>query len=166
MPKWMGYNCSPTYWQWKEPLLPISRSFHWKNEHSYLTYDITDGRLSRKLGISSAYLWSAQHDKTLEHNILHENTDITMLFITPEWPFSSNKIELVTQLVQSSIDCSWLSSYHIWMADILRTIQKSWNNEARIFKPTIYAVDSYSYTRNNVEATGNVYKSIHFQVYS
>ena len=54
----------------------------------------------KRQGVSSTYLGSAHHDKTLEHNILHGNTDITVLFVTPEWLFSSNKIELVRQLVQ------------------------------------------------------------------
>ena len=44
-----GYNCSPANWQWKEPLLPISCSLYWKDEHCYLTYDITDGRSSSQI---------------------------------------------------------------------------------------------------------------------
>lgn len=40
-------------------------------------------KLKRK-GISSAYLGSAQHDKTLEHKIIDGDVNVRVLFVTPE----------------------------------------------------------------------------------
>ena len=56
-------------------------------------------KLKRK-GISAAYLGSAQHDKTLEPKIFNGERDVRVLFIIPEWLYSSNKMTLLKQLVE------------------------------------------------------------------
>ena len=123
----------------------------------------------KRQGVSSTYLGSAHHDKTLEHNILHGNTDITVLFVTPEWLFSSNRIELVRQLVQEKkIALIAVDEAHLifeWQT-FREQYKKVETLKQEYLKWAIHAVDSYSYTRNNGEATGNVCKSINFKVYS
>ena len=47
-----------------------------------------------KKGIAAAFLGSAQPDTSLEGTVFFGNTDIKVLFVTPEWLFYSNKLAL------------------------------------------------------------------------
>ena len=54
-----------------------------------------------KNGISATFLGSAQLDKSLEGSVFFGDTNIKVLFVTPEWLFSSNKMALVKGISES-----------------------------------------------------------------
>lgn len=49
-------------------------------------------------GIEAAYLGSSQPDKTLERKIFEGKTKVAVLFVTPEWMFSSNKMSMIKEM--------------------------------------------------------------------
>lgn len=49
-------------------------------------------------GILCAFLGSAQHNKEIDEQVLQRESDIKLLFVTPEWLFSSNKLDCVREL--------------------------------------------------------------------
>ena len=61
-----------------------------------LMKDQTDQLIEK--GISTTFLGTAQPDKSLEKRIFQGNTDVKVLFVTPEWLFSSNKLSLVKEM--------------------------------------------------------------------
>ena len=52
----------------------------------------------KQRGISCVFLGSAQHNKEIEEEVLQGGSDIKILFVTPEWLFSSNKLDRIREL--------------------------------------------------------------------
>ena len=55
----------------------------------------------RQKGIKSTYLGSAQLDKEAESNALDPNSDISVIFVTPEWIVKSDKLIKVQALASA-----------------------------------------------------------------
>ena len=55
----------------------------------------------RQKGIKSTYLGPAQLDKEAESNVLDPNSDISVIFVTPEWIAKLDKLIKVQALVSA-----------------------------------------------------------------
>ena len=56
-------------------------------------------------GISCAFLGSAQNNKEIEEEVLQGVSEIKILFVTPEWLFSSNKLDHIRELAINNKIC-------------------------------------------------------------
>ena len=56
-------------------------------------------------GISCAFLGSAQNNKEIEEEVLQGVSEIKILFVTPEWLLSSNKLDRIRELAINNKIC-------------------------------------------------------------
>ena len=82
-------HCYPAHWKWKKSVLPISCYLYRKICNCHIPYNIPDDASGKKAyGKKDShvhFVGSAQHNKQINEEILRGDSNIKVLFVTPEW---------------------------------------------------------------------------------